>query len=184
MNDVSKKVVVLLAHPNLKESQANKALADAVKDIDGVMIYDLYEYQDQSFDVNVWSTIISDASMVVFQFPFHWMSAPSLLKRWLDEVFTSLAKTPAVAGKPLQIVTTTGSEYAAYRSGGRNCFTMDELLRPYQGCAIHAGMTWQTPLVVYGMGSADASRNIATGVEVYRKMVETVLADHTVNNAW
>ena len=27
MNDVSKKVVVLLAHPNLKESQANKALA-------------------------------------------------------------------------------------------------------------------------------------------------------------
>ena len=167
MNDVSKKVVVLLAHPNLKESQANKALADAVKDIDGVMVYDLYEYQDQSFDVNVWSTIISDASMVVFQFPFHWMS-----------------KTPAVAGKPLQIVTTTGSEYAAYRSGGRNCFTMDELLRPYQGCAIHAGMTWQTPLVVYGMGSADASRNIATGVEVYRKMVETVLADHTVNNAW
>lgn len=184
MNDVSKKVVVLLAHPNLKESQANKALADAVKDIDGVMVYDLYEYQDQSFDVNVWSTIISDASMVVFQFPFHWMSAPSLLKRWLDEVFTSLAKTPAVAGKPLQIVTTTGSEYAAYRSGGRNCFTMDELLRPYQGCAIHAEMTWQTPLVVYGMGSADASRNIATGVEVYRKMVETVLADHTVNNAW
>ena len=91
MNDVSKKVVVLLAHPNLKESQANKALADAVKDIDGVMVYDLYEYQDQSFDVNVWSTIISDASMVVFQFPFHWMSAPSLLKRWLDEVFTSLA---------------------------------------------------------------------------------------------
>lgn len=45
-------------------------------------------------------------------------------------------------------------------------------------------MTWQTPLVVYGMGSADASRNIATGVEVYRKMVETILADHTVNNAW
>ena len=45
------------------------------------MVYDLYEYQDQSFDVNVWSTIISDASMVVFQFPFHWMSAPSLLKK-------------------------------------------------------------------------------------------------------
>ena len=58
MNDVSKKVVILLAHPNLKESQANKALADAVKDIDGVMVYDLYEYQDQSFDVNVWSTML------------------------------------------------------------------------------------------------------------------------------
>lgn len=184
MNDGSKKVVILLAHPNLKESQANKALADAVKDIDGVMVYDLYEYQDQFFDVNLWSTIISDASMIIFQFPFYWMSAPSLLKRWLDEVFTSLAKTPAVAGKPLQIVTTTGSEYAAYRSGGRNGFTMDELLRPYQGCAIHAGMTWHTPLVVYGIGSADASRNIVAGAEAYKQRVEAALTDHTMQNIW
>ena len=161
MNDGSKKVVILLAHPNLKESQANKALADAVKDIDGVMVYDLYEYQDQSFDVNLWSTIISDASMIILQFPFYWMSAPSLLKRWLDEVFT-----------------------AAYRSGGRNGFTMDELLRPYQGCAIHAGMTWHTPLVVYGIGSADASRNIVAGAEAYKQRVEAALTDHTMQNIW
>ncbi len=184
MNDDLKKVVILLAHPDLKESRANKALADAVGDMDGVMVYDLYEYQDQSFDVNVWSTIISDASMVIFQFPFHWMSAPSLLKKWLDEVFTSLAKTPAVAGKPLQVVTTTGSEYAAYRSGGRNCFTMDELLRPYQCCAIHAGMTWQTPLVIYGMGTPDASKNIAAGAEIYKQMVSAMLKNHTSGNVW
>lgn len=184
MNDNSKRVVILLAHPNLNESQANKALADSVKDIDGVMVYDLYEYQNQSFDVNIWSKIISDALMVIFQFPFHWMSAPSLLKRWLDEVFTSLAKTPAVAGKPLQVVTTTGSEYAAYRSGGRNCFTMDELLRPYQGCAIHAGMVWQTPLVVYGMGTSEASKSIAAGAEAYKQKVEAVLAEHGTNKNW
>ena len=34
-------VVILLAHPNFKESQANKALIDAVKDIPGVVILDL-----------------------------------------------------------------------------------------------------------------------------------------------
>ena len=28
-----KKVVILLAHPNMKESQANKALTDAVKSL-------------------------------------------------------------------------------------------------------------------------------------------------------
>ena len=33
-----KKVVILLAHPNMKESQANKALVDAVKDIEEVAI--------------------------------------------------------------------------------------------------------------------------------------------------
>lgn len=38
---------------------------------------------------------------------------------------------------------------------------MDELLRPYQASALHAGMVWQTPVVAYGMGTADAGKNIA-----------------------
>ena len=45
-----------------------------------------------------------------------------------------------VAGKRLVVATTTGSEYEAYRSGGRNGFTMDELLRPYQVSARVARM--------------------------------------------
>ena len=114
MNKDLRKVVILLAHPNMKESQANKALIDAVSDIEGVAVFNLYDQQDAAFDVDEWSKIISDASALIYQFPFHWMAAPSLLKRWQDEVFTFLSKTPAVAGKPLTIVTTTGSEYEAY----------------------------------------------------------------------
>ena len=124
MNKDLRKVVILLAHPNIKGSQANKALIDAVSDIEGVAVFNLYELsEDIAFNVDEWSKIISDASAVIYQFPFYWMSAPSLLKKWQDEVFTHLSKTPAVAGKPLMIVTTTGSEYDAYRSGGRNRFT-------------------------------------------------------------
>ena len=119
MNKDLRKVVILLAHPNIKGSQANKALIDAVSDIEGVAVFNLYELsEDIAFNVDEWSKIISDASAVIYQFPFYWMSAPSLLKKWQDEVFTHLSKTPAVAGKPLMIVTTTGSEYDAYRSGG------------------------------------------------------------------
>ena len=119
MNKDLRKVVILLAHPNMKGSQANKALIDAVGDIEGVAVFNLYELSpDIAFNVDEWSKIISDASAVIYQFPFYWMSAPSLLKKWQDEVFTFLSKTPAVAGKPLTVVTTTGSEYEAYRSGG------------------------------------------------------------------
>ena len=117
MNKDLRKVVILLAHPNMKESQANKALIDAVSDIEGVAVFNLYDQQGASFDVDEWSKIISDASALIYQFPFHWMAAPSLLKKWQDEVFTFLSKTPAVAGKPLTVVTTTGSEYESYRSG-------------------------------------------------------------------
>ena len=176
MNKDLRKVVILLAHPNIKGSQANKALIDAVSDIEGVA--------DIAFNVDEWSKIISDASAVIYQFPFYWMSAPSLLKKWQDEVFTHLSKTPAVAGKPLMIVTTTGSEYDAYRSGGRNRFTTDELLRPYQGSAIHSGMAWQTPIVVYGMGTADAGKNIAEGANSYKQRIEMLINSSNAGNNW
>ena len=185
MNKDLRKVVILLAHPNIKGSQANKALIDAVSDIEGVAVFNLYELsEDIAFNVDEWSKIISDASAVIYQFPFYWMSAPSLLKKWQDEVFTHLSKTPAVAGKPLMIVTTTGSEYDAYRSGGRNRFTTDELLRPYQGSAIHSGMAWQTPIVVYGMGTADAGKNIAEGANSYKQRIEMLINSSNAGNNW
>ena len=43
MNKDLRKVVILLAHPNIKESQANKALVDAVSDIEGVAVFNLYD---------------------------------------------------------------------------------------------------------------------------------------------
>ena len=39
MNKDLRKVVILLAHPNIKGSQANKALIDAVSDIEGVAVF-------------------------------------------------------------------------------------------------------------------------------------------------
>lgn len=165
-------VVILLAHPSFKESQANKALIDAVKNIPGVVIMDLYA---KSFDAEAYKKILSEAKAVVFQFPFYWASAPSQLKKWLDEIFTPLAGTEVVKGKPLMVATTTGSEYEAYRSGGRNHFTMDELLRPYQLVANHSGMVWQTPHVVYGVSTPAGTQNVKEGAKVYCQRVEALL---------
>ena len=84
-----KKVVVLLAHPNMENSQANKALFDAIKDIEDVAVFNLYEMSEQDIlNMDAWSRIISHANAVVYQFPFYWMSAPSLLKKWQDGIFT------------------------------------------------------------------------------------------------
>lgn len=180
-----KQVVILLAHPDIKSSQANKVLMDAVKEMEEVAIYNLYEMcPEDAYNIDLWSKIISQASALVFQFPLYWMSAPSLLKKWQDEVFTYLAKTPAVAGKALLVAVTTGSEYSAYRSGGRNNFTMDELLRPYQASALHAGMVWQTPVVAYGMGTADAGKNIAEGVNNYKLKIESLIGKSHVSGDW
>ena len=58
MDKDSKQVVVLLTHPNIKESRANKALMDAISDMGEVAIYNLYEmHVEDAFNAEIWSTI-------------------------------------------------------------------------------------------------------------------------------
>ena len=66
MNKDLRKVVIMLAHPNMKGAQANKALIEAVGDIEGVAVFNLYELSpDIAFNVDEWSKIISDVSAVI-----------------------------------------------------------------------------------------------------------------------
>ncbi|MDR3057487.1 MAG: NAD(P)H-dependent oxidoreductase [Prevotella sp.] len=163
------KVVLMLAHPNFDESEANKELLDAVYNPADVLLFNLYG--EKEYTVTEWANIMSKASFVIFQFPFYWMSAPSKLKEWQDTVLNTLAKTPAISGKPCMVVTTTGWSQESYRSGGKIGFTVDELLRPYQAGFTYAGMIWKTPLVVYGIGTINSAKNISIGVEQYRNIV-------------
>ena len=174
---MSKKVLILLAHQNMEKSVANKALIKGVKDMPGVTIINLYEEKSHPFDNDKFKELLTGNDAVIFQFPFYWASAPAILKKWTDEVFTGFAKKDFIAGKPLMVVTTTGSEYDAYRTGGRNMFTIDELIRPYQMIANHSGMKWVSPVVVYGLNdleSPDTISRIKKGVEEYKNRISTI----------
>ncbi|MDR1644312.1 MAG: NAD(P)H-dependent oxidoreductase [Tannerellaceae bacterium] len=164
------KVVILLAHPNYAQSVANRALIEAVKGLPGVTVIDIYA---APFTVETYRQPIGEASTLVFQFPFHWLSAPSQLKKWCDEISGGVAEL--IKGKKLLVATTTGSEYGAYRSGGRNLFTLDEYLRPYQGLANHSGMVWQTPFVVYGAMLPTARASIEAGAKSYKEIIQSLL---------
>jgi len=165
-NQSNKNVVILIAHPDFGQSKANKALMNAVKDMQKVTIIELYT---APFTVEYYKKALSGAGTIVFQFPFYWASAPSQLKKWCDEILMAL--TEDVKGKKLQIATTTGSEYEAYRSGGKNQYTIDELLRPYQLLANHSGMQWQTPFALYGMSLPDAGKRIEAGTVAYKEVI-------------
>ena len=41
--------------------------------------------------------------------------------------------------------------------------------------ANHSGMIWQTPFVVYGMGTDEALQNLKSGVDEYRKRIKSLL---------
>ncbi len=175
MNNESGKITIILAHPNINESRANKELIDTVKELDNVAVYSLYEDFSELFDADIWTQIMLDSSALIFQFPLYWMSAPYLLKKWQEEVFTHLSKTPVVVGKPMMVVTTVGNNANDYRSGGRNRFTVDELLRPYQVCAITSGMKWQSPIVVYEMDAEQTGKNLTEGAIQYKERIEKLI---------
>src|SRR5436190_1229446 len=81
------RVLILFAHPALEKSKVNKALADAVKNIDGITFRDLYEeYPDMIIDIGREQTFLTNHDVIVFQHPFYWYNTPALLKEWADLV--------------------------------------------------------------------------------------------------
>lgn len=167
-----KEVLILLAHPDISSSKANAAMIEAIKDFSFVRVINIYE---TPFKPETYREAFREAQHIVFQFPFYWASAPHMLKKWCDEIFMHIQSSPGVKGKTLTIATTTGSEYDAYRSGGRNMFTMDELLRPYQLLANHSGMVWRTPFVLYGASLPDAEKSIRTGADAYKGTISNLI---------
>ncbi|MDT3399112.1 NAD(P)H-dependent oxidoreductase [Streptomyces sp. B1866] len=147
--------LVLLAHPRLAESRVNAALADAVRDADGVTLHDLYAaYPDLGLDVDREQRLLREHDRIVLQFPLYWYSVPPLLKKWLDEVllygFAYGTGGTALHGKSLLVATSVGGPEEVYRSGGPNRFTLAELLRPLEASAHFVGAAYQEPFAVYG----------------------------------
>lgn len=174
-NNKNGSIVIFLAHPSLKESKANAALLSEARLIPSVRVVDLYINPKKDFNLEEHTQIVSEASAIVLQFPFYFASAPSQMKKWIDEVFYTFSQKEIIREKPLLVVTTTGSEESAYRSGGRNMFTMDELLRPYQLMTTYSGMEWRTPFVVYGMSTEQADENLVTACKQYKEVLLSLL---------
>jgi putative NADPH-quinone reductase len=60
-----------------------------------------------------------------------------------------------------------GAEEATYRPGGRNRFTVAELLAPLQASANRFAMDWRDPFLVYDAGALSAEDLAETG-DAYR----------------
>ena len=154
------RTLVLLAHPDLPGSRVNIALADAVRDLDGVTVRDLAAVRAQSgFDVTEEQRLLVEHDTVVLQFPWYWYSVPGILKEWMDQVllygFAYGSAGTKLHGKTLQVVTSTGGPGDSYRSGGYNRFMMTELMRPIDATAHLCGMTMAESCVVHGVHRVD-----------------------------
>lgn len=170
--------LVLLFHPNLTASKANAALVEAAKDLADVEIADmagLYPYGiDMERDGAREASRLLDADRIVLQFPMQWYSTPPLLKSWQDTVLTRMgyihgdSEGARMAGKPVMVAATMGADEATYQHGGRNLFSVPELLAPLCATANRFAMDWQEPFLLYGAGDLDAAA-LAAAARAYRE---------------
>ena len=152
MDMMPRPVLFLLAHPDLRVSRANRALAAAAHAVEGVVVHDIYSsYPDLFIDGAAERQRIEDASALILQFPVYWYSAPGLLKEWMDRTLVSgWAYGPSgdrLRGKPFGISVTTGSGPDAYRPDGVHGNSIDAYLAPFEQTARFCGMVWQPPLI-------------------------------------
>jgi len=148
------KIMVIVAHPNLKKSRANQSLALELKKHTDIYVRDLYqEYPNWEIDVEKEQRLLLEYDRIVFQFPFYWYSCPPLLKKWFDDVLTyGWAFGPGgenLKGKEFMVATTTGGTENEYRSGARNWFTISEYLKPIQATITRCNGTFLPAFVTY-----------------------------------
>jgi putative NADPH-quinone reductase len=167
------KTLFLTFHPNLKTSKVNAAWTQAAKEA-GFKVRDMYsEYPNFKIDVAREQADLLAHDRIIFQFPFYWYSTPSLMKQWIDDVFTygfayGPPETLKLKGKDFGLSLSTGGPKEAYVPGGYNNYTVPELLRPLQQTAQLCDMNYLTPFWMNGAIAATEDQIKAAG----RQMVE------------
>jgi glutathione-regulated potassium-efflux system ancillary protein KefG len=175
-----KKILVLFAHPAFHKSRINKKLVEQINKLEGVTVNNLYEkYPDFFIDVKLEQKLLLEHDVIVWHHPFYWYSCPALLKEWMDLVlehgFAYGMKGRALEGKKAISVISTGGSQNVYRSTGRNHFTINQFLAPFEQSANLCRMTYLPPFVVFGSHTISTDE-IDQQAEKYKQLL-TALRD-------
>ncbi len=155
--------LVIVAHPALQQSRANRTLMQAARGAGShVEVVDLYAlYPDYLIDVAAEQARLAAAQLVVWQHPIQWYATPALMKLWIDEVLAfGWAYGPggtALRGKDLWLAASTGGPQESYRPDSYNRYFFDAFLPPYEQTATLCGMRFLPPLMLHGAQRASAA---------------------------
>ena len=83
------KTLLVLCHPNFKNSFANKTLVEKIKSkIPDIEIDNIHElYPDLKIDVKAEQEKLLKADTIILAFPMFWFSCPHFLSKWIEDVF-------------------------------------------------------------------------------------------------
>ncbi len=175
-----KNVLVLLAHPNIDESHANKLIINELKQIKTVAVRDLSKlYPDFKINVEAEHDALLKANIIVFQFPLFWYSVPPILKQWMDSVLTHGfafgENGDRLKDKELWVSVTAGGPEDSYSSNGYNNYKLEQLLYPLYQTANHTHMKLTQVVKSFKMEYIPNIQNNLEDVELKAKEHASIL---------
>jgi glutathione-regulated potassium-efflux system ancillary protein KefG len=148
------KTLVLIAHPNIQESNVNRIWKERLEKEKNITVHDLYQaYPTGKINVEAEQELVLKHDRIVFQFPLYWYSTPPLLKQWQDEVYTygfGYGTGNKIKGKDYVLVISAGRPRDSYRPDGPSKYTLEELLLPLKATIVLTEMVYLPPFIQYG----------------------------------
>ena len=143
------KILLVVAHPNIEASLANKTIIQKFLSYNpDTEIDELYKlYPDFKIDVKKEQEKLNRADYIILQFPMYWYNAPALMRKWFEDVlehgyaYGSTGK--ALQGKKLLVSLTTGAPIDSFKIGGFQNFSLDDLTKGFHQLANLCSMKWE-----------------------------------------
>lgn len=176
-----KQTLVIVIHPNLKESVINKRwIAELQKHPEQYHVHDLYgTYPDEKIAVEKEQQLIEAYDKMIFQFPFYWFSSPPLLKKWFDEVLAygwayGSKSGYRVGGKKVALAITAGIDERGYTAAGAYRYTLKELTTPFELTFTYIRADYRFFYAYYGIELNTSSEWIEKSIPGYINFIESL----------
>lgn len=149
--------LLILAHPKLEKSVANKTIIDELQNSDlNLEIRDLCSlYPDYKIDIKAEQEALLRHKTIVFQSPFYWLNVSAILKHYFDEVFeygfAYGSEGDKLKGKDFLLMLTTGAKQEEYNIKGKHHLRMYEFCKNIEQTAYYADMNYIEPISLHGM---------------------------------
>ena len=133
------KVLLVLSHPNYKESFANKKIVEKIKalipDIEIDHIDELYP--DEKIDIKAEQEKLLRNDTIIFQFPMYCHNRPHLLSKWFEHVyqygFEYGSNGDILKHKRIIVSMTLGNTEKFFQGE----FSLDKLVSPFKASAAY-----------------------------------------------
>ena len=165
-------VLIVSGHPRLgDDSVANKTILEELASLLPEAAFDQLSdlYPDGVINVEAEQDKLRGADVIVLQYPLWWYGWPSLLQKWVEDVFVhgfSHGSTgTALRGKKLVVSLTTGAAESYYdaQPGG-----IEHFLAAVKATSALTGLEYAGVLPLYGVSYANRTDEAARAEMVTR----------------